>query len=53
MRFSRAVLIPALAIAVAFGAAQLVRPTLANPPVTADLSAPPEVAAILRACLKS
>ena len=44
----RAVLWIALIVGAAFVGLQLIRPTLTNPPVTAELQAPPEVRAVLR-----
>ena len=37
-----------LAVGIAFGCAQVYRPSLRNPPVTAEIAVPPEVGAILR-----
>jgi len=44
----RAILWIVVALAVAFVGIQLIRPALPNPPVTADLQAPPEVKQILK-----
>jgi Haem-binding domain/Cytochrome P460 len=44
----RAILWIIAALAVAFAGIQLIRPSLLNPPVTADLQVPPEVKQILR-----